>query len=135
MKGFDMRKRRILVVDDQPMVCDALKMMLDLDGHEVKAVFSGEDALATLQQEQFDLVITDFEMPTMKGDELAASIKARSPKQPVVMITAYAEMFQASPNTVAGVDFILNKPFRLENLRDAVAKASPEGPNGEATAN
>lgn len=122
-------------MDDQPMVCDALKMMLDLDGHEVKAVFSGEDALATLQQEQFDLVITDFEMPTMKGDELAASIKARSPKQPVVMITAYAEMFQASPNTVAGVDFILNKPFRLENLRDAVAKASPEGPNGEATAN
>lgn len=130
-----MRKRRILVVDDQPMVCDALKMMLDLDGHEVTAVFSGEDALAILQHEQFDLIITDFEMPAMKGDELAASIKARWPKQPVVMITAYAEMLQVSPNAVTGVDFILSKPFRLETLRDAVAQVTPEGPNGQASAN
>ena len=71
----------------------------------------------------------------MKGDELAASIKARSPNQPVVMITAYAEMFRASPHTVAGVDFILSKPFRLEKLRDAVAKVTPEAPSGEASAN
>ena len=73
---------------------------------------------------QFDLVITDFEMPVMKGDELAAAIKARTPNQRVVMITAYAEMLQASGNQLAGVDCLISKPFLLENLREAIAKVT-----------
>ena len=77
------------------------------------------------EKAQFDLVITDFEMPVMKGDELAAAIKARAPNQPVVMITAYAEMLQASGNPLTGVDCIISKPFLLENLREAIAKATP----------
>lgn len=129
-----MRKRRILVVDDQPMICDAVKMMLDVDGHEVKAAFSGAEALAALQREEFDLVITDYEMPNMKGDELAAAIKARSPAQPVLMITAYAEMLQALPNALSDIDFILSKPFRLENLREVVAKATSAEPRDQAPA-
>jgi CheY-like chemotaxis protein len=118
-------QRRILVVDDEPLVCDAVKMMLDFDGHEVQTAGSGKDALALLDKTQFDLVITDFEMPGMKGDELAAAIKARSPKQPVVMITAYAEMLQASGNPLTGVDLMVSKPFLLENLREAIAKVAP----------
>ena len=61
----------------------------------------------------------------MKGDELAATIKARAPGQPVVMITAYAEMLQSSGNPLPGVDFVISKPFLLENLREAIAKVSP----------
>ena len=97
-------QRRILVVDDEPLVCDAVRMMLDFDGHQVKTAASGKEALAMFQEGQFDLVITDFEMPGMKGDELAAAIKAQAPNQPVVMITAYAEMLQASGNPLTGVD-------------------------------
>jgi CheY-like chemotaxis protein len=118
-------QRRILVVDDEPLVCDAVKMMLDFDGHLVKTAGSAKDALAMFDEGQFDLVITDFEMPAMKGDELAAAIKARAPKQPVVMITAYAEMLQASGNPLTGVDLIISKPFLLENLREAIAKVTP----------
>lgn len=117
-------QRRILVVDDEPLVCDAVKMMLDFDGHRVETASSGKEALAILDKGQFDLVITDFEMPVMKGDELAAAIKARWPNQPVVMITAYAEMLQASGNRLTGVDLVISKPFLLENLREAIAKVT-----------
>jgi hypothetical protein len=114
--------RRILVVDDEPFVCDAVKMMLAFDGHEIQTATSGADALALYDQQKFDLVITDFAMPQMKGDELAAAIKARNPEQPVLMITAYAEMLENSDNRLRAVDLVLGKPFYLEDLRKAIAK-------------
>jgi CheY-like chemotaxis protein len=124
-------QRRILVVDDEPLVCDAVKMMLKFDGHVVETARNGREALAVFEKGKFDLVITDFEMPTMKGDELAAAIKARAPEQPVVMITAYAEMLQASGNLLKGVDFMVSKPFLLENLREAIAKVAPASVAGD----
>ena len=130
MKTLAFPQRRILVVDDEPLVCDAVRMMLDFDGHLVRTAGNGKEALAILDKDQFDLVITDFEMPAMKGDELAAAIKARSPKQPVVMITAYAEMLQASGNPLTGVDLVISKPFLLENLREAIAKVAPMAARG-----
>src|SRR6059058_6436167 len=120
-------QRRILVVDDEPFVCDAVKMMLSFDGHIVETASNGQEALALFDKGKFDVVITDFAMPNMKGDELAAAIKARAPKQPVVMITAYAEMLQSSRNPLTGVDFIISKPFLLENLRQAIAKTTHAG--------
>ena len=117
-------KKRILVVDDEPFVCDAVKMMLNFDGHTVETANSAKDALATFDSGKFDVVITDFAMPNMKGDELAATIKARAPKQPVIMITAYAEMLQSLGNPLTGVDFVISKPFLLENLREAIAKVT-----------
>jgi CheY-like chemotaxis protein len=116
------------VVDDEPFVCDAVKMMLDFDGHDVETAHNAKEALATFEEGKFDLVITDFAMPVMKGDELAAAIKARAPKQPVVMITAYAEMLQSCGNPLKGVDCIISKPFLLENLREAIAKVSAPEP-------
>jgi CheY-like chemotaxis protein len=82
---------------------------------------SGKDALVLLGMESFDLVITDFAMPVMKGDELAALIKAQDPQQPVIMITAYAEMLQSSGNPLTGVDRLISKPFLLDDLRAAIA--------------
>jgi two-component system response regulator MprA len=116
--------RRILVVDDEPFVCDAVKMMLAFDGHEVETASSGKEALQLLEKSKYDLVITDYAMPVMKGDELAVTIKSRTPGQPVVMITAYAEMLKASNNPLRGVDFIISKPFLLENLREAINKTT-----------
>jgi CheY-like chemotaxis protein len=130
MKKPAFPQRRILVVDDEPLVRDAVRMMLEFDGHVVETASSGKDALAKLAKAQFDLVITDFEMPVMKGDELAAAIKARAPNQRVVMITAYAEMLQASGNPLTGVDCIISKPFLLENLREAIAKVTPVAARG-----
>jgi CheY-like chemotaxis protein len=106
-------------------------MMLTFDGHLVETASNGKDALAMFEKGKFDLVITDFAMPSMKGDELAAAIKAKAPKQPVVMITAYAEMLETSGTPLSGVDFVISKPFLLENLREAIAKVAPvDGKDG-----
>src|SRR5579864_1929729 len=125
MKAPSFPQRRILVVDDEPFVCDAVKMMLAFDGHSVETASSGKAALDLFEKTKFDLVITDFAMPAMKGDELALAIKKRDPQQPVVMITAYAEMLQSSGTQLPGVDFIISKPFLLENLREAISRVTP----------
>ena len=116
--------RHILVVDDEPFVSDAVKMMLTFDGHQVDTASSGKEALALFEKEKYDLVITDYAMPVMKGDELAMTIKARTPGQPVVLITAYAEMLKASHHPLTGVDFVISKPFLLENLQKAIYKTT-----------
>lgn len=114
-------RKRILVVDDEPFVCDALRMMLSFDGHVVETAQGAKEALTLFDQAQFDVVITDFAMPVMKGDELAAAIKAKKPTQPIVMITAYAEMLETSAVPLH-VDALISKPFLLENLRAVLAK-------------
>ena len=113
---------RILLVDDEPLVCDSVKMMLAFDGHKVETAGSGAEALALLEKGKFDVVITDYDMAAMKGDKLAAIIKARAPKQPVLMITAYSEGLPSTGSSLAGVDFIVSKPFMLEDLREAITK-------------
>ena len=118
-------RHRILVVDDESAVRDAIKMLLSFEGHDVETAGSGPDALALIQKEQFDLILTDYAMPAMTGEELATAIKAARPKQPVGMITAYAGLLQGSGNPLMGVDFLLSKPFLLTDLRAAVARVVP----------
>ena len=117
--------RQILVVDDEPAVCDAIKMMLKFDGHAVQTATGSKEALSLLEQGRFDLVTVDYAMVGMKGDELAAVIKQRLPHQPIIMITAYAEILKSSSNPLTGVDFILSKPFSLEALREAIVGVLP----------
>jgi CheY-like chemotaxis protein len=117
--------RQILVVDDEPAVCDAIKMMLKFDGHEVQTANGSKEALSLLEQGKFDLITVDYALQGMQGDELAAVIKQRLPHQPIIMISAYAEMLKSSGNPLTGVDFIISKPFLLADLRAAVARVLP----------
>jgi CheY-like chemotaxis protein len=113
------RGKRILLVDDEPSVRQALRMMLKFDGHSVIEANDGAEALDLFTKGQFDLVATDFEMPVMKGNELAVRIKNLAPKQPILLITAYEKDLSDSENPVDG---ILVKPFTMGNLRGAIAK-------------
>jgi two-component system cell cycle response regulator CpdR len=117
-------KKKILVVDDEPLVCEAVKMLLEFDGHAVVTASDGKEALALFERGRFDLVITDYTMPGMKGDELALALKARLPGQPVVMLTAHAEMLKTSAVPLVGVDQLVSKPFQLADLREAIQKAT-----------
>jgi two-component system, OmpR family, response regulator ResD len=114
---------RVLLVDDDPLVSDSIRRMLEFDQRNVKAVSNGADALALCEQETFALVILDYLMPGMKGDVLAVTLKARHPGMPILMITADAEKLEAMAELPAGVDLIMGKPFQLAELRDAVNKA------------
>ena len=117
-------KKKILVVDDEPLVCEAVKMLLEFDGHEVVTAGNGNEALVLFDRGGFDLVITDYTMPGMKGDELALAVKARVPGQPVIMITAHAEMLKTKTVPLVGVDYLVSKPFQIEDLREAIKKTT-----------
>jgi CheY-like chemotaxis protein len=125
METSGKQRFQILAVDDEPMVLQSIKMVLQHYGHEVQAVASGEAALALFAQRTFDLVITDFSMPGMQGDELVARIKALRPDQPVIMATAFADEFKVFGKPSGGVDFLLFKPFFMEELLDAIDQVVP----------
>lgn len=116
---------KILVVDDEQLVCNAISMMLGFDRHLVTTASSAEEALVLLEKDKFDLVITDYAMPGMKGDELAVIIKSRQPKQSVAMITAYSETLESAGLPLPGIDYLISKPFSLDDLRRLVASAIP----------
>ncbi len=122
MSAVDASKLRILVVDDEPSVGNTVKMLLKFDGHEVESTNCSKEALGMFKSGRFDLIFTDFTMPGMNGHQLAAAIKAGAPDQPIVLITAHAEALPKSPH----VDCVVSKPFRLEHLREAIAKVLPE---------
>lgn len=107
------------------MVCDSVELMLAYDGHEVQTATSGPEALTHLEQSPFDLVITDYAMPQMRGDELAQRIKQRSPSMPIVMITAHAELLESTGTPLPGIAMVISKPFMLETLREAIRKTCP----------
>jgi len=123
-------KHRVLVVDDEPMVCDSVEMMLAFDGHSVRKANSGPEALACLEQDVFDLVFVDYAMPQMRGDELARRIKQRHPTLPIVMITAHAELLESVGVPLPGVEMVISKPFLLDALRRAVAKCCGAAASG-----
>jgi two-component system cell cycle response regulator CpdR len=118
MKQESIRKKRILLVDDEPGVRGSFRMLLELDDHIVTEASNGAEALDLFAKGQFDLVTTDFEMPVMKGNELSVRIKQLAPQQPILMVTAHEKELGDSENPV---DSILNKPFTLANLREAIA--------------
>ena len=111
--------KRILLVDDEQSVRQTIKLLLHLDQHRVTEASDGKEALALFVQEPFDLVITDFSMPRMQGNELAFRIKQLAPTQPIVMITAYSAKLGTADNPV---DAVLNKPFGFQDLRQTISK-------------
>ena len=113
---------RILVVDDEPIVCESIRMLLSFDGHDVRTAGNGPEALSRFDPEAFDLLITDFAMSGMDGAELARRVREQAPQLPVILLTAYAEMLDSWKADLTSVDRVMSKPFRLEDLRTALAQ-------------
>ena len=111
--------KRVLLAEDESQVREAIRMLLSVDEHEVTEARDGREALAIFEPGRFDLVITDYMMPRMQGDELAKQIKHKAPSQPVLMISAYV---QQSACLTSQVDALLAKPFSFGDLRQAIAK-------------
>src|SRR5260221_5288263 len=81
---------RILVVDDEPSIREFFEIYLQEEGYHVEAVSSAKEAFEKVEQEPFDLVITDLSMPEINGLKVLEQVKATSPETIVLMITAYA---------------------------------------------
>jgi YesN/AraC family two-component response regulator len=112
------RGKRILLVDDELGVRESLRLLLLRDAHEVVEANNGAEAFTLFRQTRFDLVVTDFEMPFLKGNELAVRIKRIAPQQPILMITAFGHR-RAEDNPV---DAVLAKPLDALQLREIMVR-------------
>jgi signal transduction histidine kinase len=113
---------KILVVDDQPVLCEILVEYLQGDCHAVSTANSGEEALKKFQAgDEFDLLITDKAMPGMSGDQLAATIRRLRPAVPIMLLTGFGEN-GSSASASPDIDVVVGKPVNLTSLRQAISK-------------
>jgi PAS domain S-box-containing protein len=110
------RRARVLIVDDDPQVRHVTASFLTGFGHSATEAGDGEAALRHLDRDPFDIVVADLAMPGMSGVELAAEIRDRSPRLPVLILTGHAEAMQIPADLP-----VLSKPFRSADLADRVS--------------
>src|SRR5215469_14854645 len=117
--------KRILIIDDDPSSRESIKLLLSIDLHDVTEARNGNEALALIADNHFDLVLLDFYMPGMHGGEVARRIREIEPSLPILMVTAYLEKligFEKPGDTNA----ILGKPFAVVDLRNQISKLLPQ---------
>lgn len=114
---------RILVIDDDVAVREVLADILRTGGHDVEVAGTGEEGVARFADGGFDVVFTDLGMPGMSGWEVAESIKGASPGTPVGLTTGWGATLDDSKLAEHGVDLVVPKPFRLEQVLDLVSEA------------
>ncbi|QZP33337.1 sigma-54-dependent transcriptional regulator [Pseudomonas sp. DR48] len=113
----------VLVVDDEPKLCDLLASALSQNGVTVFTAGNGLHALKVLEAEDIDLVISDWRMPGMDGPQLLAEIKSRFPQLPVIVMTAYSTVKNAVQSMRNGAFDYIAKPFDIDELDITVSKA------------
>ncbi len=114
---------RILIVDDEPDICELLEITLRRMKLDVETTQSFRGALRTLQIEHFDLVITDMQLPDGNGMELVQHIQKQYPNLPVAVITAFGSIDLATAALKAGAFDFVSKPVDLARLRELIQAA------------
>ena len=127
-------KLQVLVIDDDAVVGRSFDRVLSEKGYEVSTALSGEEALDTIENTEFDVVFTDIKMPGMDGLEVTERIKARCPWTPVVVITGYGTVENEARASVLGVSGFVNKPLTPEIIESVTLKALAEPGKAEIVA-
>jgi DNA-binding NtrC family response regulator len=117
-----MQTQPILVVDDESDMRIALTHALSHSGYSVESASSGFEAMKKFEADKFSLIITDVKMPGMSGIEVLGKVKKRSPKIPVIMITAHGTINDAVKAMQEGASDYILKPFSTEILEFAIKK-------------
>ena len=118
--------RKVLVVDDDPVVGKSFDRVLSGKGYAVITAANGEEALNKLRNENYDVVFTDIKMPGMSGLEVAERVRASQPWLPVVIVTGYGTDAHKARAEAAGVAGFLCKPLSPEMIESSARAASYE---------
>ncbi|MHC5038550.1 MAG: response regulator [Planctomycetota bacterium] len=110
---------RILVVDDSELARSLIGDVLAKEGHTVEVASGGGEALDALASKSFDLLVTDWVMPGMMGEELITRVRDSFPALPVVVITSYYDSELLSKDKFPP-EMVVKKPFKNEDLVRAV---------------
>jgi CheY-like chemotaxis protein len=114
---------RVLIIDPDPMVRYALRLVLEDQGHAVMEAASGAQALVALRCIAADAAITDMILPDMKGIATIRAIRAQAPHLPILTMSSGLHAFAPDPACdFAAVDDLLAKPFETDELIDALAR-------------
>ena len=107
---------RVLIVDDEKSMCELLTSSLSRRGFQAQARTNAADALTAIGQDDYDVVVTDLNMPAMNGNVLCSRIAENRPDIPVVVVTAFGSLDTAVQAIRAGAYDFITKPFELEAL-------------------
>ncbi|MFN2531842.1 MAG: PAS domain S-box protein [Pyrinomonadaceae bacterium] len=118
--------KRLLIIDDDPIVLKSLQDALESDGHVVVAASGGQEGIEIFREacesdESFSVVFTDLGMPYLDGRQVATAIKQASPTTPIVLLTGWGQRLVAEGEIPPHVDRVLNKPPKLRELREALS--------------
>jgi two-component system response regulator PilR (NtrC family) len=114
---------RILLVDDEPSILSVLSTVLKAEGHDVVPVNAGDQAKTLLQEQEFDLMISDIRMSPINGMELLRTAHKKSNGMPVIMLTAFGTVETAVEALKLGAFDYLTKPFKVDELLITVKRA------------
>jgi DNA-binding NtrC family response regulator len=106
----------ILIIDDEAAIRESLETLLEFEGYTVESAETGEDGLARLSEQTFDLVLLDFALPDRNGLEILADIRSRDSQLAVIMITAYGTLDNAVRAMQQGATNFIQKPWDNEKL-------------------
>lgn len=123
VRKADASKAKILVVDDEPAILMTLTAILQHEGYEVEGVNGGAEAIATVRQHHYDLVLTDLKMPGIDGLAVLEEVRRSAPQTVTVMMTGYASLDTAVDAVQRGAYEYLLKPVEIPNLKLAVERS------------
>ena len=118
----DSNQLRLLILDDEPIVCKRLKPAFQKLGNEVETFTDSTSALSRLRERSFDIVITDLKMEGADGLQVLAGVKEVSPATRVIVITGFATMETARESYRKGAFDFIAKPFKLGDLVECVQR-------------
>lgn len=118
-----MATESVLIVDDEPKICQFLEILLKREGYRPTSVNNASEALERIAADHFDLVLTDLKMPGMDGFQLVTQLKELRSNLPIIMITGYATVETAVQAMRYGVDDYVTKPFNIDELHKVIARA------------
>ena len=121
------RSVRILCIDDDAQVREFMSQCLTHYNHRVMVASGGKHGLemfrtATMENQPYELVITDMGMPDIDGQRVARAIKAESPQTPVIMMTGWGTFMEDENENDLPVDAVVGKPARMQELNDLVLR-------------
>jgi DNA-binding NtrC family response regulator len=117
-------KLRVLVLDDEPIVCKRLQPALEKLGFAVDTFTQSVEAMHQVQQSAYDIVITDLKMKEVDGMRFLEEVKKQRPETEVIVITGFATMETAKQSFQKGVFDFIAKPFKLSEIQDVVTRAA-----------
>jgi CheY-like chemotaxis protein len=126
-EGFSMQDKRILFVDNEEDQRVVVQRLLTKLGYNVQVEASPWEALRRVENERFDLVITDLIMPEMDGTELCERIRKASPQTIIYAFSGYFDLFEPAKIARAGFDGHLDKPLQLETFEKQIRQAFAKG--------